>query len=283
MNWLNPDTMKERLLYIEKIKFLNNTGFRVLIILHIVFFFLVLFISSRVEINIPGIDPRKLFQFPYVWNYVTWLASWFNLLFGIVIIVLTGNEFSFRTFRQQVINGTSRTGLFAGKLSVIGIIALYGLILTLISGLVTGFFFSDNIVTKDLFSNIYILSVYFLQTVAYMSVAFLFIILLKNTALAVVLFILYRILIEPVARAVFPLHVRYFFPMKSISGLTPAPKYFMIAGDDASMLSHGQNPMQLPGLPEQTEPGLLHFIIMSVLYTVFFLLISWSIMNRRDL
>ena len=120
----------KKLFQIELIKTLNNSTFRVIIGLHFLLFLLLVYVFTRVDITAPGFSTKKVFMFPNVWEVLSWMASWFNMLFlGIIIIVLTGNEFSFKTARTQIMNGLSRNEFLLGKSLVILIIALWGLLL----------------------------------------------------------------------------------------------------------------------------------------------------------
>ena len=103
----------------EYTKIWSYTAFRVIILLHFILFFLVVLVTSRLDITIPGFSTDYLYQFPNIWEFFPWVASWFNLLLAILIIVMTGNEYTFRTFRQHVIDGLSRSDLLTGKVFLI--------------------------------------------------------------------------------------------------------------------------------------------------------------------
>ena len=113
----------KKLFNLEKIKALSYPAFRTLMIIHFLLFFLVILVVSRWHFSVPGFSIKGLYQFPNIWTFFPWVASWFNLFLAIVIIVLVGNEFSFRTFRQNVIDGLSRNDLIKGKLILIFTIA----------------------------------------------------------------------------------------------------------------------------------------------------------------
>ena len=99
-------------------------AFRVIILLHFTLFFLVVLVTSRMDITMPGFSTDYLYQFPNIWEFFPWIASWFNLLLAILIIVMTGNEYTFRTFRQHVVDGFSRSDLLKGKAFLILMINL---------------------------------------------------------------------------------------------------------------------------------------------------------------
>ena len=79
----------------EYTKIWSYRAFRVIILLHFILFFLVVLVTSRLDITIPGFSTDYLYQFPNIWEFFPWVASWFNLLLAILIIVVTGNEYTF--------------------------------------------------------------------------------------------------------------------------------------------------------------------------------------------
>ncbi|HPF92952.1 MAG TPA: hypothetical protein PLV65_03400, partial [Tenuifilaceae bacterium] len=121
--------MVKKLLAIEGRKTLFYPTFRTIIGLHALLFLIVALVASNINLNIEGIRIDKVFQFPHLWNTLAWIASWFNLLLGILAIMLTCNEFQFRTFRKQLIDGLTRNELIIAKLFVITSLAAYAMIL----------------------------------------------------------------------------------------------------------------------------------------------------------
>ncbi len=69
--------------------------------------------------------------------------------------------------------------------------AICGLLLALLSGAVSGIIFTKNIDFPDIFQKAYVLAVYFIQAVSYMTLGFLIVVLFRNTALSIVMFLLY--------------------------------------------------------------------------------------------
>jgi ABC-2 type transport system permease protein len=257
--------------------------FRVIMILHFVLFFLVVLVTSRLNITVPGFSTDYLYQFPNIWEFFPWIASWFNLLLAILIIVMTGNEYTFRTFRQNVIDGMSRMELLAGKGFSILMIAIYSTLMVLLFSLVFGLIFSSGQSTGAFFENTYILLVYFVQAIAYMAAGFFLVILFRNTSLGIILFILYRLVIEPVIRLFFGPGTRLYFPMKVISNLTPTPEFLSIssgnqvAPDDMDSLS-----LREMGLVAEDLPVYLN-VLLALGYTAIFIALAYLLLKKRNL
>src|SRR6476620_12364350 len=71
---------------------------------------LFLIIRSGSSITINGqMAGTSLYKFPDLWQKLTYIASYFNLLLGILVIILITDEYSFRTLRQQIIDGYFRS------------------------------------------------------------------------------------------------------------------------------------------------------------------------------
>ncbi len=258
-------------------------AFRVIIILHFSLFFLVVLVTSRMDITVPGFSTDYLYRFPNIWEFFPWVASWFNLLLAILIIVMTGNEYAFRTFRQHVVDGLSRIQLLSGKAMLILMTGLYSLLMVLLFALVFGFIFSSDYSGGAFVKKTYILLVYFVQAVAYMSAGFFLAVLFRNTALAIVLFILYRLVIEPVLRLFFPPEARLYFPMKVISNLTPIPEFLSIASgrqpDPGQMdtLSFREMGLMVEDLPVYVN------LLLALGYTALFVGLAYLLLRKRNL
>ena len=267
----------------EFTKIWSYRAFRVIILLHFILFFLVVLVTSRLDITIPGFSTDYLYQFPNIWEFFPWVASWFNLLLAILIIVMTGNEYTFRTFRQHVIDGLSRSDLLAGKGFLIIAIAIYSTLMVLLFSLIFGFIFTRDLTGAEFVSKTYILLVYFVQAMAYMSTGFLLAIIFRNTALAIVLFILYRLIIEPVFRLFFPQEARLYFPMKVISNLTPMPEFLSIAsGNEQDPGNIDSLNLREMGLMVEDLPVYLN-LALAIGYTALFISLAWLLLRRRNM
>jgi ABC-type transport system involved in multi-copper enzyme maturation permease subunit len=258
-------------------------AFRIIILLHFILFFLVVLVTSRLDITVPGFSTDYLYQFPNIWEFFPWIASWFNLLLAILIIVMTGNEYTFRTFRQHVVDGLSRSQLLSGKAFLILMIGLYSLLMVLLFSLIFGFIFTSDYSQGAFLRHSYILLVYFVQAVAYMSAGFFLAILFRNTALAIILFILYRLIIEPVLRVFFPLEARRFFPMKVISNLTPTPEFLSISsGNQPGTGEVDTLSFREMGLMAEDLPVYLN-LLLAAGYTAVFIGLAHLLLSKRNL
>ncbi|HOP03816.1 MAG TPA: ABC transporter permease [Tenuifilaceae bacterium] len=272
----------KRLLQIEAIKTLGYPVFRAIIILHFTLFLLVALVSSNFHINIQGVSIEKLFVFPHIWSVFAWFSSWFNLLLGILAIILISNEFQFRTFRKQLIDGLTRNDLLYGKLIVFVIVALYTMILVFVSGLIFGIINSSNFTVNDFFEGLYYLPILFVQALAYTLLAMLFAFFFRNAGLSIVMFVLFFFLVEPIIRWFLPGNVDKFLPVKIIANLTPMPNFFDITlGEMVQIQSQHLSESTGFGLHSYSVPLWLT-VVVALIYSVLFILVSSYIIKRKN-
>ncbi len=273
----------KKLFTLEKIKALSYPAFKTLMIIHFVLFFLVVLVVSRWHITVPGFSIKGLYQFPNIWTFFPWVASWFNIFLTIVLITLVGNEFSFRTFRQNVIDGLSRNDLISGKLLFIFTIAIYTFIMVLIAVLIFGLINTKDITINIMLDHSYLLFVYFIQAIGYMTLGLLFAMLFRNTALSIILFILY-FPIEGIIRLFFNQEARRFFPLKIISNLTPRPEVLTMTSETEYTGTTGTSQLdfsEIGILPEELPLGLT--VLIASGYIGFFIALSIILINKRNL
>ncbi|HAN19989.1 MAG: hypothetical protein A2X13_10765 [Bacteroidetes bacterium GWC2_33_15] len=290
MNWLNNYKIKKfekmirKLFQIEKIKALSYPAFKTLMIIHFLLFFLVVLIVSQVNFSFPGFSVTKLYQFPNIWEFFPWVASWFNLFLAIVVILLVGNEFSFRTFRQNVIDGLSRNDLIRGKIILIFSIAVYTFLMVLIAILIFGLINSDDYSMGAIFGKSYLLLIYFIQALGYMSLGLLITIMFRNNALSIIMFILYFFPIEPIIRWIFEAHARRYFPIKIISNLTPMPEFLTMTSEKTFTTSSGTSALDFQEMGLTIEPLSVGLNVgLAVIYILVFLGISTYLLNKKNL
>ena len=271
-----------KLLQIEAIKTLGLPSFKAIIALHAVLFLMVTIIASNINFNIQGITINKLFHFPHIWTTFSWISSWFNLLLGIVVILLITNELQFRTFRKQLIDGLTRNEILWGKLLLILLIACYTMLLVFFSGFIFGIIKSPQFSVQDFTQGLSMLPVLLVQALSYMMLAMLFSFIFRSSALSIVSFILFFFPVEPIIRAFLPTSVDQLMPIKIISNLTPMPDFFSITlGDLIEIQGVAPTDMQSMRIFEKPLP-LIATVSIALVYSLIFILISKMIIQRKN-
>lgn len=263
----------------ELIKTFGYATFWVLISLHAVLFLLVLMVANNATLNLNGVETNILLSKPYTWGTVAWLASWFNLILTLLLIILTGNDFLFGTFRRGLLDGFSRNQLFKAKLLLLLLIALYViLIVTLIALFATPVLKS----WQNLFTGYVYILVLFIQMLGYFSIVLLIIVLTRNIALTIIVYLLYFALIEPIIRLFLPDSAAQFLPVKIISNLTPMPDFLGIMAKQFNV-NDQLNASTLNALDAiNNGTSLTQNIVIAIIYIALFTVLSYYVFRRKD-
>lgn len=163
------------------------------------------------------------FAFPKVWQTVTYLSSFLLFIPGLVIILLTANEYGFKTHRQAVIDGLSRRQFMGTK---IGVVLVTSLCVTLIAVVTASVFASAGSPGFTLAGARYI-GYFFIQAVSYMSVALVLVLFFKRSGIAIGVYFLYVFIIKNLLALLLNYKVYdglgNYLPVKSADLLIPAP------------------------------------------------------------
>lgn len=218
----------QNLLQIEWMKLKHYRAFKVFGIIYLLGIIAVLFISYTMYTNIPPKEIQAMlgdpFAFPKLWNTMGWLNSWLLYFPGWLIITLCVNEFTFKTHRQNIIDGWSRKEFIQAKLLLILaftiVITIINILSVLIMGMVTGASFS--------FTGFEYVGYMFLQTLCYMLFAFFLAILLRRSGLAAGIFFMFGLIFEFLLSALINYKmdakpVGYLLPLQASDELLPLP------------------------------------------------------------
>lgn len=265
-----------QLLSIEFIKLRKLRSLRVIFLMYFIMIPLLVYGVSYLITNFMGLllppDWSPL-QFPDIWPIVAYSASYFNILMGVLAVIIIGNEFTYKTFRQHVIDGLSLKQAILSKFLVIFVFAIIITTYTFLTGLIYGVYNTSGDAT--FIDGISSIGYYFLQTLCYFSLAFFLTVLLKRTAVSIVLFVVLFLAetMVGIGLAFYNLKVVYaFFPLNAFSKLTPFPifKELVEAGQEKS--GHLPHILSTP----------VQLAVCIGYMTVFFLLSYW-ILKKRDL
>lgn len=227
---------------------------------------------------------KDMFSFPNVWNNLTYLASWFNLLIGMTFVILVCNEFSFKTFRQHVIVGQSKSDFIVAKILLMVVLATASMLYIFIVGALFGLVNTDN--SAGLTEGIMYVGVYFIQALGYMSVALIIATLIRSTALSIIIFML-SILIESIVQVIIGIFstagIENYFPMEIIANLTPNPIMEAITVNQQAMQAGMQQPGMPPPAPIAEAIPLSTNVYIAVAYIIAIWGITYFILTKKDI
>jgi ABC-2 type transport system permease protein len=256
-----------KLLYIEWLKYKPNRALWVLLGMFVIMQTLVIYGMDSFKLNLTGNENGQQVNFgmlgvltlPKVWVYLSYIAGFFKIILAVAVIMLICNEFEYRTFRQHLIDGLSRSQLVFSKfLTVASFTLLSGILLTLLVVL-----FAETSESEiGLFENSEFVLAYMLQNLGYLSFAFLGALLLRKTSLTIIMLLLYSFIIEPMINYKFP-EIGAFLPLETFANLIRSPFTSIMGTDLQSSIDMKQ-------------------VVQCLIYVSLFWIASLSIVKQRD-
>ncbi len=178
------------LLRIEWLKIKGYRTFWVLSALFIISIFginyFVFYIKQLTVKNAPPVDSivGKPFNFPYVWHTVSYFSSFLLVIPGLMIITSITNEFTYKTSRQNIIDGWSRIDFIKVKMCLVLILAAISTIIVFITSIIFGLISSSAFT----FEKLEYVGFYFIQALSYSMLALLISLFIKRSGLAIGVF-----------------------------------------------------------------------------------------------
>ena len=130
------------------------------------------------------------YTFPGIWKTIGYHYSWMILLSVVVIINNITNEISFKTLRQNIIDGLSRQDFLLSKILFVFMMSLFFTLCYILTCLILGL--PNGIV--GMFEDIQYVLYVFASTLCLFSVTFLFALYIKKSSLTIILFLAYLLI-----------------------------------------------------------------------------------------
>jgi ABC-type transport system involved in multi-copper enzyme maturation permease subunit len=276
-----------RLLSIELQKLRFNKSARVI---SIVYFVLITFIAliASIEFNFGDINFRVadqgIFNFPFIWHFNTYIAAILKIFLAIVIVSMMANEYSYRTLKQNLIDGISKKEFVLSKfITVVGFAAVSTVFVFIVS-MILGLAFSDYTEIGIIFSDLEYLLAYFLKLVGFFSFCLFLGVLVKRSAFAIGFLVIWWI-VESILYGLMKWRffkdtdiaeqVSQFFPLSAMSNLIIEP-FTRLGAVQSAANQLGE------ALDKDYAVNLADIGIVSV-WTFLFIYWSLLILKRRDL
>lgn len=276
-----------RLLTIELQKLRFNKSARVI---SIVYFVLITFIAliASIEFNFGDINFRVadqgIFNFPFIWHFNTYIAAILKIFLAIVIVSMMANEYSYRTLKQNLIDGISKKEFVLSKfITVVGFAAVSTVFVFIVS-MILGLAFSDYTEIGIIFSDLEYLLAYFLKLVGFFSFCLFLGVLVKRSAFAIGFLVIWWI-VESILYGLMKWRffkdtdiaeqVSQFFPLSAMSNLIIEP-FTRLGAVQSAANQLGE------ALDKDYAVNLTDIGIVSV-WTFLFIYWSLLILKRRDL
>ncbi|TCJ17850.1 hypothetical protein EPD60_06605 [Flaviaesturariibacter flavus] len=207
------------------------------------------------------------FTFPDAWQTVAYISSLFIFLPALMVIMFITNEYTYKTHRQNIIDGWGRKDFMLGKLIDV---LLVSTIVTLLYAATAFAIGSINTPGVNPWEGSRYIGLFFLQVFAQLSLALLVALVVRKAFIALGVFMFYYFPLEPaivgISREKWGVKLE-FMPLEVSDRLIPYPRWF--TRDEAHW-------------KEIVAQSNSH-----IGYTLIFLLIVWTlcfwIIKKRDL
>ncbi|MBO6213324.1 ABC transporter permease [Algoriella sp.] len=275
----------KRLFNIEWNKMFYNTGTRIFIILYFVMIILMGITLPSIKPNMSGqvVDFIKFgaLEFPVIWHNIAWLVGFGKFFLAIIVINNISNEYSFGTFKQNTIDGLSKTEFFGTKLLMNLILTLFSTFLVAAIVLSLGATFNDKF---DILNGIQFLGGYFIEIFAYVVFAMFLTFLLKKSTFVILSLIVLNIG-ESILKA-----VEYFvrFGKNEPINLEKTTFYtnFLPLNSNSKIVDYPPisiTKLMTTGKLFDTSNVQWEYLAINVFYIILFLALSLFIIKKRDL
>jgi ABC-type transport system involved in multi-copper enzyme maturation permease subunit len=283
----------KRLLSIELQKIWQNKASRILTIVYFLSLSLLASVALiEFDFGVFKFEAAKsgFFNFPYIWHFTTFIASWLKIFLAVIIVSMIANEYSYGTLKQNLIDGMSKKEFLLSKVYTILLFSFVSTILVFVISLILGLKYSSFTEIGIIFSDLEYLFAYFLKHVAFFSFCLFLALLIKRSAFTLG-FIFVWFLGENIGHAILKYEilgythldkdtividwVKDILPLESMSNLIVEP---------FTRLNFIKSVTTSVGATIEKNYAVEPISIVIVLFwTCLFLLLSFYILKKRDL
>lgn len=241
-----------RLAKLEFLKLKTNKAFWILMGIYFVALIVLAFSGGIIlkylendGVNYRGLSPVMLpiYDFEDIWQNLAWLGYFFKIFPALLIIISITNEFQFKTHRQNIIDGLSRTEFFLSKLSFTLFLALLSAFVIMCLGLILGFIHASDTSLDAILYSAFFIPAHAYQLLLYFLFAMFLSLIIRKAAFTILTLLIYTLMIEPIGGAI----LTYYYPL--LGSLLPLEAFSAIVAFPFSRYVFLQTPDYI-GLPE---------------------------------
>lgn len=228
-----------------------------------------------------------IFNFPYIWHFNTYIAAILKFFLLLVIVSMMANEYSYKTLKQNLIDGLSKKEFILSKFYTVIVFAGVSTLFIFVVSMILGLIYSDYNEISIIFSDLDYLFAFFIKLVGFFSFGLFFGILIKRSAFAVGAMVVWLI-VESIIKGLLFWNFRnsdqmtenvnaimQFFPFESMSNLIKEP--FTRLGAVKSLANAAGETIN-----KSYDVSFLSIVIVSV-WTFLFIYWSYALLKKRDL
>ncbi|RYY71898.1 MAG: hypothetical protein EOO13_01470 [Chitinophagaceae bacterium] len=264
----------QTLLRVEWLKIKNYGAFKILALFFVIGVVLTNYIVYSVNKNVIGnintaglVSSFNPYSFSNTWQTTSYATGFLLILPALLIIMLVTNEFSFRTSRQNIIDGWSRKDFIEVKIVFALIVSVISTLLVFLTAL-TFAAFSGTEFSLNGFSHV---GYFFLKSFSYNMIAVLVSVLVRRTGFAIGLYFIYL----GAENIISQLLDVWSMKIRSDSGvdLGSMGDYLPMNASDG-LLTFPDNPLK--SMAKSTLPTDYYWIVISLAIAYLALFIFWS-------
>ncbi len=276
----------KRLLQIELIKLWNNRASKTLIYGYFILLTGIALIAA-IKFDIGPIKfhlaEQGIFNFPYIWHFNTFVAALLKIFLAIIIVSMMSNEYTYKTIKQNLIDGLSKKEFIASKFLTVVLFSIVSTVFVAVISLILGSIYSDYTEWGIVFTDLRFLVAYFIKLVGFFSFCLFIGILVKRSAFALGFLILWQ-MFEGLTRGMIRWKLFDGETTDAIMGFFPLNAMFNVLKEPFSRLSAVQSVANQIGeeIALDYNTSLLDMGIV-LAWTAIFIWGSYRILKKRDL
>jgi hypothetical protein len=211
------------------------------------------------------------FAFPETFHTTAFFSSIFVFIPAIVVMLLITNEYTYKTNRQNIIDGWSRNAFILAKFFDVLLITLLVSLLYIVIAYIIGTLATESLASVNIWKGANYIPLFMLQTFSQLSIAFLIGFLVRKAFIALGIFVFYSIILENAAAAIARekfYDLGRFLPLEISDRLIPVPAF-------------------IGRFDEKSYAGKIAAVDTHIVYTIVLTALVWGLVyivnKRRDL
>lgn len=212
---------------------------------------------------------NQAYTFDHVWSNMGWWASLFVIFTTVLTIIIATNEFTFKTQRQNLIDGWTRMQVLHAKWILVFLLAFVTTLYVFIIGMLFG---ASNDTMSNFPGDINNLFYFFILSLNYYAFGLLIALLVKRSGIAMGLFFLYTMFLEKLVQSLVNWKIDFpignLLPLQASDELLPFPLIEMAK----TMASDGAEPAITNGT----------YVLVSVAWIIIYYLITRFRLLKTD-
>lgn len=210
---------------------------------------------------------NQAYTFSGVWENLGFWTSFFVIFLSVLIIIITTNEYQFRTNRQNIIDGWNRLQFYHAKWLVVMVLAVLTTLYVFLLGIVFGISYSS---ISDFPGHIIKLFYTFITALNYYSFGLLIAFLFKRSGIAIGIFFLYNMIIETLLKNLINWKLDFkagnYLPLQASDELLPFPLMDMMK--------------TMAGIKE--APSMIPYVMVSLAWITIYYLLGRRLLMKSD-